>query len=46
MNLSTLIVLAVIVAAVVVVLFRLHRNRRKGKSCCGCALGNYCHKKD
>jgi len=42
---STLIVLLVIAAAVAVVLYRLHRTRRNGKSCCGCPLDSTCNKK-
>ena len=47
MNLATVLVLAVILlAAVVAVVFLIHRKRHLGSSaCCGCALRNVCGKR-
>ncbi|MBR4778837.1 MAG: FeoB-associated Cys-rich membrane protein [Bacteroidaceae bacterium] len=44
MNLATILVVAAVAAGVVYVLFRMHRNRRKGRSCCGCPLNCVCKK--
>jgi hypothetical protein len=44
MNLATIFVVAAVAVCVVVVLFRLHRSKRKGRSCCGCPLSCACKK--
>ena len=44
MNLATILVVAAVAVCVVVVLFRLHRSKRKGRSCCGCPLSCACKK--
>ena len=40
MNLGTLIVTLAIAAVVGLIVFRLIRNKKRGKSTCGCNCGN------
>ena len=42
---STILVLVVVTALVAAVLFRLHRRKREGRSCCGCAFNSVCNKR-
>jgi hypothetical protein len=49
-NLGTIIVSAVLIAAIVAVSLRLVKDRKKGKSSCGCgcascAMSGACHNK-
>ena len=50
-NLSSIIICAVLLAAVVLIILSLHRNKKQGKSSCGCgcsscAMSQICHKKN
>lgn len=49
-NWGTLLIGAVLAAAVVLAVFKLYRDRKKGKSSCGCGCSScpssgLCHKK-
>jgi len=44
MNPATVIAIIVIALLVAAALFSIHRNRRKGSSCCGCPIEGYCKK--
>ncbi|MBO7416599.1 MAG: FeoB-associated Cys-rich membrane protein [Bacteroidaceae bacterium] len=44
MNAATIISIIIIALLVIAALFSVHRNRRKGKSCCGCPLSGICKK--
>lgn len=48
-NLATILIALVLLAVVVCIVWRLIRNRKKGKSTCGCGCENcpgsqFCHK--
>ncbi len=51
MNLSTFLILIVLIAVVVLIIFKLILDKKKGKTNCGsncsnCALSQTCHKKE
>ena len=42
MNMIDILLLAAIAAGVVLVVRKMIRNRKEGKSCCGCSCGGSC----
>lgn len=47
-NIATIIICAVLIAAVTAIIVGMIRNRKKGKSACGCgcsdcSMKSYCH---
>lgn len=48
-NIATVLICAVLVAAVAAIIFSMVKNRKKGKSSCGCAncpMSGSCHPED
>lgn len=49
-NLGTIIILIVLASVVLLIIFRMYKNHKKGKTACGCGCDNcpsakICHKK-